>query len=57
MHAAVLHTGYPTKKRGFVRFGITERFNPLKRIPYLKNEKASMKMPYVGLDYNKLKIN
>ena len=30
MHSAVLHTGYPTKKKGFVRIVITERFNPLK---------------------------
>ena len=37
MHSAVLHTGYPTKKKGFVRIVITERYNPLKNIQFLKN--------------------
>ena len=36
---------------------VGERFNPLKKLPYLKDEKASLKMPYVGLDYNNLKID
>ena len=54
MHSAVLHTEYPTKKKGFVRIVITERFNPLKHIPYLKNSNAPLKIPFTGVDYNKI---
>ena len=54
MHSAVLHTGYPTKKKGFVRIVITERFNPLKNIPFLKNPDAPLKIPFTGIDYNKI---
>jgi hypothetical protein len=54
MHSAVLHTGYPTKKKGFVRIVITERFNPLKNIPFLKNADAPLKIPFTGINYNKI---
>ena len=52
--SSVVHSGYPNKKKGTVRITITERFNPLQKIPFLRNEKAQIKMPYVGLDYNKI---
>lgn len=55
--SSLVHSGYENTDKKSVRITITERFNPLKKLPYLKNEKASMKMPYVGLDYNKLRIN
>jgi hypothetical protein len=55
MHSKVLHTGYPTKKKGFVRFVITERFNPLKGIPFLRNpNQSTLKIPFTGIDYNKI---
>jgi len=54
MHSAVIHSGYPTTKKDFVRFVITERFNPLKKIPYLQDENAPKKIPYTGVDYNKI---
>ena len=43
-----------TKKKGKVRIVITERYNPLKKIPFLKNENAPMNIPFVGVDYNKI---
>ena len=55
--SSLVHSGYENSDNKSVRITITERFNPLKKIPYLKNEKAPMKMPYVGLDYNKLGIS
>ena len=54
--SSLVHSGYPSTKKGSLRITITERFNPLQKIPFLKNEKAPMKMPYVGVDYNKIKI-
>ena len=50
--SSVVHCGYPNKKKGTVRITITERYNPLKKIPYLRNEKATLRMPFEGLDYN-----
>lgn len=55
--SSLVHSGYENQDGKSVRITITERFNPLKKLPYLKDEKASLKMPYVGLDYNKLKID
>lgn len=54
--SSLVHSGYENQDGKSVRITITERFNPLKKLPYLKDEKASLKMPYVGLDYNKLNI-
>lgn len=54
LHSACIHEGYPIKKNGTVRIVITERLNPLKKIPYLKNENAPIKIPYTGVDYNKI---
>jgi ectoine hydroxylase-related dioxygenase (phytanoyl-CoA dioxygenase family) len=53
-HSALVHCGYPLKNKDSVRIVITERFNPLDKIPFLKKEDASMKIPYVGVDYNKI---
>ena len=53
--SSLIHSGYQTKKNNSVRITITERFNPLKRIPYLKNDKATMKIPFTGINYNSIK--
>jgi len=55
--SSLVHSGYENQDGKSVRITITERFNPLKKLPYLKDEKASLKMPYVGVDYNKLSID
>lgn len=55
--SSLVHSGYENRDGKSVRITITERFNPLKKLPYLKDEKATLKMPYVGLDYNNLEIN
>ncbi len=49
-----LHRGYPNKTKKSVRITVCERFNPLKRIPYLKDNNATMRIPYTGIDYNKI---
>lgn len=54
IHSSVLHCGYPNKKKGSVRIIITERYNPLQKIPFLKNVDAPMKIPFTGVDYNKI---
>ena len=51
-HSSLVHCGYPLTKKETVRITITERFNPLKKIPYLKDPSKPMKIPYVGTDYN-----
>ena len=51
-----MHSGYPSTKKGSLRITITERFNPLQKIPFLKNEKAPLKMPYVGIIIIKLNL-
>ncbi len=51
-HSSLVHCGYPLQDKKTVRITITERFNPLKRIPYLKDPEKPMKIPYVGTDYN-----
>jgi len=53
--SSCLHTGYPNKVKNSVRITVCERFNPLQRLPYLKDKNASMKIPYTGIDYNKIK--
>ena len=55
--SSLVHSGYENQDGKSVRITITERFNPLKKLPYLKDEKAPLKMPYVGIDYNKLRID
>ena len=53
--SSCLHTGYPNKVKNSVRITVCERFNPLQRLPYLKDKNATMKIPYTGVDYNKIK--
>tara|TARA_B100001250_G_C19764272_1_gene773957 strand:+ start:440 stop:1234 length:795 start_codon:yes stop_codon:yes gene_type:complete len=50
---SMLHCGYPTKKKGHVRIVITERYNPLQKIPFLKKPNAPLKIPYEA-DYSKI---
>ena len=54
--SSLVHSGYPSTKKGSLRITITERFNPLQKIPFLKNDRAPLKMPYIGIDYNKIKV-
>ena len=49
----VIHGGYETKKKGTIRIVITERYIPLQKIPFLKDEHAPLKMLY-DIDYNKI---
>ena len=53
--SSLIHSGYNNEKNGSVRITITERFNPLKKSPFLKNRDASLKIPFQGVDYNKIK--
>ena len=52
--SSLVHSGYNNKKKGSVRITITERFNPLKKIPFLKNRNATIKIPFQGINYNKI---
>ncbi len=54
MHSSTLHGGYPNKTKGSVRITVCERYCPLQKMPYLKNPKAPLKIPYTGVDYNKI---
>ena len=54
LHSRILHCSYPSKKKGCLRIVITERYNPLQKIPFLKNENAPMNIPFEGVDYNKI---
>ena len=53
--SSLVHSGYENQDPKSVRITVTERFNPLSKLPYLRDEKAPLKMPYVGLDYNQIK--
>lgn len=52
----MIHTGYPMKVKDKLRITITERYNPLQNIPFLKNDKAPPKIPYT-IDYNKINLD
>ena len=54
LHSACIHQGYPIKKENGLRIVITDRLNPLKKIPFLKDENKPMKIPYTGVDYNQI---
>lgn len=54
LHSACIHEGYPITKKGGLRIVITDRLNPLKKIPFLKDENKPMKIPYTGVDYNQI---
>ena len=51
---SVLHGGYRMKRKGHVRITITERFNPLQNIPYLKKTNAPFEISYTA-NYNKIR--
>jgi len=53
--SSLIHCSFKNKDGKSVRIVITERFNPLKKLPYLKNIKAPIKIPYVGVDLNSIK--
>ena len=50
---STVHCGYQMKKKEHARITITERYNPLQKIPFLKKENAPLKIPYQE-DYNKI---
>ena len=50
---SMVHCGYQMKKKQHARISITERYNPLQKIPFLKKENAPLKIPYQE-DYNKI---
>tara|TARA_B100000795_G_C22791950_1_gene437407 strand:- start:965 stop:1738 length:774 start_codon:yes stop_codon:yes gene_type:complete len=52
MSSALIHSGYNNNKTGHVRITLTERFNPLQKIPYLRDDNAEMKIPYMGVNLN-----
>ena len=57
IHSAVVHGSVKTRKKRFARFVMTDRFCPLIKLPYLRNEKASLLIPYMfegedKVDYN-----
>ena len=51
----LVHCGYANKQKNSVRITITERFNPLIKIPFLKKASAPFKIPFNGINYNKIK--
>ena len=62
--SSCIHGGYANKTKDHVRITVTERYNPLQKIPFLKDENAEKKMPYIdldsgvsGSDYNKMDID
>lgn len=54
MISSCLHCGYPNKTKDSVRITVCERFNPLQKIPFLRDPKAPLKIPFTGIDYNKI---
>jgi hypothetical protein len=44
-HSRLIHAGYPTRRKNSVRIIVSDRLCPLRKIPYLENEKALMRMP------------
>ncbi len=56
LHSAIVHGTWMTKKKGFVKYILCDRFNPLQKIPYLKNPNfKTMKIPHFGVNYNSIK--
>ena len=54
IHSALIHGSVATKKKRFARFILCDRYCPLQKIPYLKEEDASLKIRHFGIDYNKI---
>jgi len=52
----MIHTGYPMKSKNKLRITVTERYNPLQNIPFLKSEKATRQIPYT-INYNKINLD
>ena len=52
IHSSLIHGSIKTKKKRFARFILCDRLCPLVKLPYLREEKAPIKIPYVGVDYN-----
>lgn len=52
----MIHAGYPMKSKNKIRLTMTERFNPLQNLPYLKKENAPQTIPYT-IDYNKINFD
>ena len=50
LHSAIVHGTWMTKKKGFVKYILCDRFNPLQKIPYLKN----LKIKLVKLNLNQI---
>ena len=53
--SSLIHSSFKNTDAKSVRIVITERFNPLKKLPYLQNVKAPIKIPYFGVDLNKIR--
>ena len=52
----MIHAGYPMKSKNKIRLTLTERFNPLQNLPYLKKENAPQMTPYTT-DLNKINFD
>ena len=52
MHSALIHGTLATKKKNIAKFVMVDRFNPLKKIPYLRDVNKPMKIPHFDVDYN-----
>jgi len=52
----MIHAGYPMKSKNKIRLTLTERFNPLQNLPYLKKENAPQTTPYT-IDLNKINFD
>ena len=55
IHSALIHGSVETKKRRFARFILCDRYCPLQKIPYLKQEDVPLKVPHFGFNYNDIK--
>lgn len=55
LHSAVIHGTWATKKKGFVKYILCDRYNPLRNIPYLRDSKfKTKKIPHFGINYNSI---
>ena len=52
--SSMIHCGYPVTKKNGLRLTMSERFNPLLKLPFLRDENATIRMPYTGVDYNSI---
>ena len=54
IHSALIHGSVETKKKKFARFILSDRYCPLAKIPYLKKENTTLKIPHYGVNYNSI---